>query len=184
VTEGALPPDKESAACLFEFRGGVEAYCQSAASRLASPASRFVVCDTSLAIARVNAAAVDAGLVILRRLDVIPKTGKPPLFSVWVMRLRDSVKVSVATDAASSRLSSETESNKCVVAEISARTEIASPHGEESGSTQACKSDYLVETITARDEAGAHTPAYRTLLVEMGKLAAEPAVAAGHHAVE
>lgn len=170
VNEGAVPPDKESAACLFEYRGGVEAYCLSAASRLASCASRFVVCDTSLAIDRVDAAAAGAGLVILRRLDVIPKTGKPPLFSVWVMRLRDPVGVCAASTSREGDISAESESHEKITAEISACAGGTAADGGKMALVLSAQPAYLVDCITVRDAAGHHTDQYKTLLIEMGKL--------------
>lgn len=41
---------------------------------------RFVVCETALEGVRVYRAAFAAGLKVLRRVDVVPKVGKPTLF--------------------------------------------------------------------------------------------------------
>jgi tRNA1(Val) A37 N6-methylase TrmN6 len=69
----------------IEHRGGIEAYCDAAARRLA-PGGRFVVCESAAQVARVERAADAAGLEIASRLDVVPRTGKTALFSVYVMR--------------------------------------------------------------------------------------------------
>ncbi len=74
--------------CRFETRGGIEAYCAAAARLLVSPkddraGGRFVVCEDSRQIPRVEAAAKAAGLAVLRRVDVVPRAGKMPLFSVF-----------------------------------------------------------------------------------------------------
>jgi tRNA1(Val) A37 N6-methylase TrmN6 len=71
--------------CRFEHRGGVEAYCAAAAGALA-PGAPFVLCASTLQVPRLLAAAPQAGLGIERRRDVVPRAGKAPLFSVFVLR--------------------------------------------------------------------------------------------------
>ncbi len=68
----------------IEHRGGIEAYCETAA-RVLAPEGRFVVCEGAAQVARVEAAAEASGLDIERRLDVVPRAGKAALFSVYVM---------------------------------------------------------------------------------------------------
>jgi len=68
--------------CRFEFRGGVEAYCEAAARALA-PAGRFVVCEDADQEERVLTALEVVGLRVLEVRQVIPKVGRPPLFSVF-----------------------------------------------------------------------------------------------------
>ncbi len=70
--------------CHFEHRGGLEAYCRAAAGLLAAH-GRFVACAAAES-ARVDAAAAGAGLAVEHRLEVIPRAGKRPLFSVLAMR--------------------------------------------------------------------------------------------------
>jgi tRNA1(Val) A37 N6-methylase TrmN6 len=86
---GRAPTRPLQAPCHIEQRGGIEAYCQAAA-RLLAPGARFVVCHAATQVARVHGAAAAAGLVIERRMDVIPRSGKAALFSVYAMR-RDRV---------------------------------------------------------------------------------------------
>ena len=69
----------------LELRGGIEAYCLSAARWLA-PGGRFVTCAATAQLRRVFEAATAAGLHVTRRLEVIPRAGKAALFSVHVMR--------------------------------------------------------------------------------------------------
>jgi tRNA1(Val) A37 N6-methylase TrmN6 len=71
--------------CRFEHRGGVEAYCEAGARALA-PGAPLVMCASSLQVERVLAAAPAAGLGLERRRDVVPRAGKPALFSVFVLR--------------------------------------------------------------------------------------------------
>jgi tRNA1(Val) A37 N6-methylase TrmN6 len=71
--------------CRFEHRGGVEDYC-NAAARLLAPGGVFVTCAGWLQRERVGGAAEAAGLRIERRLDVVPRQGKTPLFSVYALR--------------------------------------------------------------------------------------------------
>jgi tRNA1(Val) A37 N6-methylase TrmN6 len=70
--------------CHFERRGGIEAYCTAAALLLA-PGGRFVTCAAARQAQRVAQGAEAAGLSIVDRLDVVPREGKVPLFSVYAM---------------------------------------------------------------------------------------------------
>ena len=79
------PRTAQADACRLERRGGVEAYC-SAARRLLASHGRFVVCAAHAQTARVRAAADAAALVIERARAVVPRAGKPPLFSVYALR--------------------------------------------------------------------------------------------------
>jgi tRNA1(Val) A37 N6-methylase TrmN6 len=71
--------------CTVEHRGGIEAYC-AAAARLLAPGAVFVACESAAQIDRFHRAAADAGLGVVRRVDVVPREGKRPLFSVCAMR--------------------------------------------------------------------------------------------------
>jgi tRNA1(Val) A37 N6-methylase TrmN6 len=73
------------AGCHLEQRGGVEDYCVAAA-RLLAPGGWFVTCAGAAQPARVQAGAACAGLAVVRRRDVIPRAGKPALFSVYGLR--------------------------------------------------------------------------------------------------
>jgi tRNA1(Val) A37 N6-methylase TrmN6 len=73
------------APCHVEQRGGVEAYC-AAAARLLTPDGRFVTCAAASQTARVIRAAAESGLSLVRRRDVVPRAGKPPLFTVQVLQ--------------------------------------------------------------------------------------------------
>jgi tRNA1Val (adenine37-N6)-methyltransferase len=72
--------------CHFEHRGGIEAYCRAAALLLA-PGGRFVACASATQTGRVAKGADSAGLAITSCLEVVPRDGKPPLFSVYAMAL-------------------------------------------------------------------------------------------------
>jgi tRNA1(Val) A37 N6-methylase TrmN6 len=75
----------QRAPCRFEHRGGVEDYCRAAARALA-PGAPFVACEAAGQEPRVRAAAAAHGLAIERWRDVVPRAGKPPLISLFVMR--------------------------------------------------------------------------------------------------
>ena len=80
--------------CRFEFRGGVEAYVDAAAARLA-PDGRVVLCIATLARGRIEAAAKARGLCLTRRVEVIPREGKAPLIDVEVLsRFPDELRTS------------------------------------------------------------------------------------------
>jgi tRNA1(Val) A37 N6-methylase TrmN6 len=85
LSAGGPPGSEESARCLFEYRGGIEAYCEAGARHAAPGHGLFVVVETALALTRSYAAAAAAGLRVLARLDVVPVAGKPPLINVFVM---------------------------------------------------------------------------------------------------
>lgn len=71
--------------CHFEERGGVEEYCARAADLLA-PAGRFVMCAAAFQDARVRDGCAAASLIVEHGLVVVPRAGKQPLFTVYVMR--------------------------------------------------------------------------------------------------
>lgn len=71
--------------CRFEHRGGVEAYA-AAADRWLGPDGVYVVCASSLERERSAAALERAGLWLHRRVEVLPKEGKPPLIIIDVAR--------------------------------------------------------------------------------------------------
>ena len=74
--------DRQRTFARMENRGGIEAYLV-AASRCVQPDGTVVLCGDSDADARVMAAQAQCGLYVSARTDVVPKTGKPCLFSVW-----------------------------------------------------------------------------------------------------
>lgn len=89
--QGSLPAAAQSAPARCEFRGGIEVYCEAASRHLCTENqhARFVVCEGGLMHNRERAqkGADEFGLKILSRVDVIPKIGKPILFSVYEMSL-------------------------------------------------------------------------------------------------
>jgi tRNA1Val (adenine37-N6)-methyltransferase len=82
---GREPTRQLQGPCHIEHRGGIEEYCLAAA-RLLALNGRFVVCHAALQIERVRQAAALARLSIAARMEVIPRAGKAPLFSVYSMR--------------------------------------------------------------------------------------------------
>lgn len=85
-----LPPDRASPStdeqrtyARLEMRGGVEDYL-AAAARVLAPGGRFVVCCDARRPERAIEGGRAAGLVPVRRRDVIPRADhKGPLFTVW-----------------------------------------------------------------------------------------------------
>lgn len=82
--QGVISQKRQCGPCRFEFRGGIEAYCEAAARAL-TPQGRFVVCEDADQETRVQRAATHAGLQLRSRLSVVPKEGRPPLFSVFTL---------------------------------------------------------------------------------------------------
>jgi tRNA1(Val) A37 N6-methylase TrmN6 len=79
----SVPARVQQEGCHIELRGGIEDYCD-AASRMLAPRGRFVVCHSD--VARTEHAMDGARLTIDARLDVIPREGKQPLFSVFTAK--------------------------------------------------------------------------------------------------
>lgn len=91
VKKGTVLPAKvDQKACLCEFRGGVEDYCM-AAKRFLDKGGIFVVVGTAYRIDRFENGSKNAKLKIIERWDFIGKEGKPPLFTVCVMKHEDEV---------------------------------------------------------------------------------------------
>lgn len=82
--QGVLSDKIQCGPCRFEFRGGVEDYCRSAA-RVLAPHGRFVVVQDSDQGARVEAAAHGVGLQCLEQCVVIPRAGRAPLCTVFTL---------------------------------------------------------------------------------------------------
>ncbi len=75
-------PDPQRAAARIELRGGVEDYL-AAAARVLTSDGVVVVCSDGRAPERVVRGAAAAELVPVRRVDIVPRAGRGPLFSVW-----------------------------------------------------------------------------------------------------
>jgi tRNA1(Val) A37 N6-methylase TrmN6 len=77
--------DQQRAYARIEYRGGVEAYIATA-SRLLATDGWFVICGAAGADERVETAAGEHGMALCGRHVAIPREGRAPLFSVWVLR--------------------------------------------------------------------------------------------------
>lgn len=87
--------DPQRAYARIEYRGGVEAYLTTASHILADDGV-VVLCGDHEAEPRVLAAATPLGLHPEHRLDVIPRTREPVLFSVWTLT-RSTIPQSTTT---------------------------------------------------------------------------------------
>ena len=78
-------------ACRFELRGTVSDYCSTAAKHLAPGGFFACVFPTEPAqLARVEAGAKEANLIIVRRRPVVFREGEPPLVALFgMMRAAD-----------------------------------------------------------------------------------------------
>jgi tRNA1(Val) A37 N6-methylase TrmN6 len=74
--------DDQRARARIETRGGVEAYIEAGAPMLA-PGGRLVLCGDARAADRVAHAAARAALHVVATTEVVPREGRPALFSVW-----------------------------------------------------------------------------------------------------
>ena len=85
---GIVPQDSQKAHARFELRGDVSDYALAAKRHLAE-GGWFVFCFPTPQKARALAAVAQAGLVVARLRDVIPRVGLPPLFSLFACRHTD-----------------------------------------------------------------------------------------------
>jgi len=83
--KGHVSPVPQRAGARMELRGTIADYARTAARAL-TPDGRFVVCFAA-ADPRGEAALSDAGLHLRRRLDVVFRSGQPPMISVFVAAL-------------------------------------------------------------------------------------------------
>jgi tRNA1(Val) A37 N6-methylase TrmN6 len=87
IEQGGMPTSKQSAPARCEFRGGIEAYCQTASALLYPQHGIFVVCENWSNNHRVWASAKDAGLIIECVYPVRGSVRKETnLFAVYVMK--------------------------------------------------------------------------------------------------
>lgn len=77
--------DEQRAYARIEYRGGVEAYIETAA-RLLSPKGTFVVCGAAASEGRVQKSAAEHAFFVVGRCDIIAREGRPALFSIWTLR--------------------------------------------------------------------------------------------------
>ena len=171
MATAAVPGCGESSGCLFELRGGVEDYCAAAALYLRRPPkdadihggcserpSVFTVVNTALASARVYSGCEAAGLSVVKRFDVIPRTGKPPLFNVFVIVLDEWLKIDGLSEVPVFPKLKRNEFGPLDISVCPARYRVeGSVRGEE------------VVCLTVRDEKGNHTDDYCMLLSHLGK---------------
>lgn len=79
---GIVSSKMQRGPCCFETRGGIEDYCEAAATSLAD-AGRFVACAGANARQRSRDAIQAAGFALVREWEIIPREGKAPLFYVF-----------------------------------------------------------------------------------------------------
>jgi len=79
---GVLPQDAQRAACRFELRGGIEAYCKAAAPALAPSGWLSLVMD-ALRPERYAHAFSQAGLTLRRQIAVLPRPDEPPTYLIY-----------------------------------------------------------------------------------------------------
>ncbi len=85
VREGPVSPDSDRAGVRFELSGGIEDYF-AAAARHIEPGGCFVTVYPRALYSRVADAACRHGLSSDRQIEVIPRAGKPPLFTLFCYR--------------------------------------------------------------------------------------------------
>jgi tRNA1(Val) A37 N6-methylase TrmN6 len=76
--------DVQRAYARVEYRGGVEAYVKTA-TQLLSVDGTIVLCTDARSLERVRLASEESGGSIRSRCDVIPREGRPALFSIWTL---------------------------------------------------------------------------------------------------
>lgn len=88
LDSGGASARPQKAPCNLETRGGVEGYVAAAARALAPGGACVLVMGVQgqRRPGRVRDAAAAHGLAVARRVDVVPRAGKPLLMQVWVLR--------------------------------------------------------------------------------------------------
>lgn len=89
--------DTQRAYARIEYRGGVEAYIATGA-RLLAPHGWMVLCGDADAAHRTFRAAADHGMAVIQQTVVLPRAGRPPLFSVWTLRPAAGGHLAMCTD--------------------------------------------------------------------------------------
>jgi tRNA1(Val) A37 N6-methylase TrmN6 len=91
LSDGVQSEHPQKVACRFEMRGSIADYCTTAAKQLAP--GGFFACvfpHEPAQLARVEAAAKDSGLVIVRKRPVVFREGDAPLVALFgMMRAED-----------------------------------------------------------------------------------------------
>ena len=87
IHAGIVPKDSQKAHARFELRGDIRDYAQAAQRHLAAE-GWFVVCFPTAQKARAQKAIAAAELSVVRCRDVIPRSGRAPLFSLFACRHR------------------------------------------------------------------------------------------------
>jgi tRNA1(Val) A37 N6-methylase TrmN6 len=179
------PNCPESMGCLFEMAGSIDHYCAAAAELLRPPPppdsslstplapSLFTVCHSSLCSGAVYRAARQTGLVVLRRVDVIPREGKPSLFSVFVLTL--AAWREAAVGPFNSLLSEAFVANAARIRPT--ELDVFCNQLSTSSGTTAARGGRVVgsvcgeatEELCVRTATGEHTPEYATLLRTLSK---------------
>ena len=85
ANEGTISNHLQKAYCRFELRGGVEEYC-IAAARTMAPDGYFSLVFGARWVPRVISAAKNAGLRIVRWRNILPRTDKEALLSLFWMQ--------------------------------------------------------------------------------------------------
>ena len=92
LSDGIQSEHPQKVACRFELRGSIADYCAVAAKHLAR--GGFFTCvfpHESAQLARVEAAAKNSNLVIVRKRPVVFREGEPPLVALFGMMRADDL---------------------------------------------------------------------------------------------
>jgi hypothetical protein len=123
--------------------------------------SIFVMCNTSLASSRVYLGCWENNLSIIKRVDVIPREGKPPLFTVfvivaneWLQRPSSLMPSWFPQLDPQPPMFQDTTKAKTVGVRVDPGVSL---RGE------------ISEVITVRDLSHCHTPQYQRILSDLGK---------------
>lgn len=130
-------------------------------SKLSGTPSVFVMVNTALASTRVYLGCEDAGLTIVRRVDVVPREGKQSLFCVFVIVLDSWLRVG------------EIHHNDCFPP-LSAFSpapvaDLLPPNAREGLRVEGSIRGEVIEVMTVRDMNMEHTAEYAKLLQDLGK---------------
>jgi tRNA1Val (adenine37-N6)-methyltransferase len=88
-SEGPVSPDADKAGVRFELHGNIEDYCRTAAEHLEQGGMFATVYPFQYRLRALHAAR-RCGLSLEREVRVIPREGKPPLLSLFILGLHGS----------------------------------------------------------------------------------------------
>ncbi|MGB0648126.1 MAG: tRNA1(Val) (adenine(37)-N6)-methyltransferase [Bradymonadia bacterium] len=84
VGHGVLPANEQRRYGRFELRGGIEDYCECAASLLSKESGKCIMLMDAKNTSRTRNAFSESGLFVERIIDVHPRPNLPPIYQIFI----------------------------------------------------------------------------------------------------